>query len=111
MPALPVNQCHMGYPRLAAFLDSDESFMVYRRFGYIQARLLLEKQDDLQKLEKKLDEYDDSVKQNLPKNLRMRDLKPADAEPRQRILDELEGKFLQYGESGRVHIQIWFVSK
>jgi hypothetical protein len=88
----------MGYPRLAAFLDSDENFMVYRRFGYIQARLLLEKQDDLQKLEKKLDEYDENVEQTQAKNSRMRDLKPADAAPRQKILDELEIKFLQYGE-------------
>jgi hypothetical protein len=31
-------------PRLAALLDSDENFMLYRRFGYLQARLLLHKQ-------------------------------------------------------------------
>src|SRR5215469_11608832 len=39
-----VYSCPEGYPRLAAFLDSDENFMVYRRFGYLQSRLLLEKQ-------------------------------------------------------------------
>jgi hypothetical protein len=38
-----VDQCLAGYPRLAAFLDSDENFMFYGRFGFLQARLLLYK--------------------------------------------------------------------
>jgi hypothetical protein len=48
---LTVQSCPRGYPALAAFFDSDESFMVYRRFGYIQSRLLLEKQDEMRALE------------------------------------------------------------
>jgi len=47
-----------GYPNLAAFADSHESFMVYRRFGYFQARVLLEKQDELRELEEQLDDID-----------------------------------------------------
>jgi hypothetical protein len=47
-----------GYPKLAAFLDSDEKFMVYRRFGYLQSRLLLEKQEHLQQLEEELESLD-----------------------------------------------------
>ncbi|RFU34107.1 hypothetical protein B7463_g2216, partial [Scytalidium lignicola] len=50
--------CRDGYPNLAAFLDSDENFMLYRRFGYIQARLLLSKQDQLRALEEDLDKVD-----------------------------------------------------
>jgi hypothetical protein len=53
-----VHKTPAGYPKLGAFLDSDENFMVYRRFGYLQARLLLEKQDELQKLERQLDRED-----------------------------------------------------
>jgi hypothetical protein len=47
-----------GYPRLAAFLDSDDSFMIFKRFGYLQTRILLEKQAQLQLLERELDETD-----------------------------------------------------
>jgi hypothetical protein len=47
-----------GYPKLAAFLDSDENFMIYRRFSYLMSRLLVEKQNDLQLLEDKLDRQD-----------------------------------------------------
>jgi hypothetical protein len=43
---------------LAAFLDSDENFMTYRRFGFVQARLLLEKQERLRLLEVELDNLD-----------------------------------------------------
>jgi hypothetical protein len=32
--------------------------MLYRRFGYLQSRLLLEKQDDLRRLEEELDRLD-----------------------------------------------------
>lgn len=53
-----MESCPRGYPRLAAFLDSDESFSIYRRFGYAQARLLLEKQDEMRLLEEGLIEMD-----------------------------------------------------
>ena len=32
--------------------------MLYRRFGYLQARVLLDKQDELRRLEDELDKYD-----------------------------------------------------
>lgn len=87
-----------GYPNLAVFLDSDENFMVYRRFGYVQTRLLLEKQDELRKLEQKLDNYDKKVQKVRATNLMTRDLKPDDAAPRKEIMDKLEQKFREYGK-------------
>ncbi|MCJ1272029.1 hypothetical protein MMC22_011935 [Lobaria immixta] len=47
-----------GYPRTACFLDSDPAFMVYRRFGTVSARLLLNKQDELRELEQLLNVMD-----------------------------------------------------
>lgn len=44
----------MGYPKLAAYLDSDDQFSVYWRFGYLHSRLLLHKQDELRGLEDRL---------------------------------------------------------
>jgi hypothetical protein len=48
-----------SYRSLATFLDSDENFMLYRRFGYLHSRMLLRLQDKLRKLESQLDDYDD----------------------------------------------------
>ena len=39
-------------------MDSDDNFMIYRRFGFLYSRLLLEKQDELREIEEKLDETD-----------------------------------------------------
>lgn len=59
-----VDNCPEGYPRLAAFLDSDENFMLYRRFGFLQTRLLLNKQAELREYEKELDRLDQETKTN-----------------------------------------------
>jgi hypothetical protein len=71
--------------------------MIYRRFGYIQTRLLLEKQDELRVLEKKLDKYDSDVEKIRAANLMTRDLRPEDAIPRKELMDRLEKKFCDYG--------------
>jgi len=57
-----LQSCTRGYSRQAAFLDSDESFMIYRRFGWIQARLLLEKQDELRLQEEELGILDEELR-------------------------------------------------
>jgi hypothetical protein len=73
-----------GYPRLAAFLDSDDNFKLYRRFGYLQSRVLLEKQDDLRQLERELERLDQQDKEADEELLRTRD--PID-------LDEMEHSY------------------
>ena len=39
-------------------MDSDDNFMIYRRFGFLYSRLLLWKQDELRELEDGLDAID-----------------------------------------------------
>jgi hypothetical protein len=55
-----------GYPRLAARLAIDAESGMYRRFSYLQARLLLEKQDDLRLKEQELEILDAMVEQDHP---------------------------------------------
>ncbi|KAL8688865.1 MAG: hypothetical protein Q9218_005332 [Villophora microphyllina] len=43
-----------GFPQLSNFLDSDDAFMVYRRFGSVFSRLLLTKQDEIRRMESTL---------------------------------------------------------
>lgn len=91
--------CPDGYPNLAAFLDSDENFMTYRRFGYLQSRLLLEKQDEMRKLEAKLDKWDKNDAKANPHILTTRNLREVDAAPRRALFDQMEQRFLEYSTS------------
>ncbi|KAL8840065.1 MAG: hypothetical protein Q9176_004087 [Flavoplaca citrina] len=47
-----------GFPRVSCFLDSDESFMLFKRFGIVFARLLLNKQDEIRQMEDELQGMD-----------------------------------------------------
>lgn len=88
-----MGQFHRGYPNLAAFTSSDEDFAIYRRFGYLQARLLLDKQDQLRLLEEQLDRYDTS---DLMRSTR-KGLTPEQYAPRAKLLGEIEAVFTSYG--------------
>ncbi|KAL8949759.1 MAG: hypothetical protein Q9222_004158 [Ikaeria aurantiellina] len=46
-----VEEYPIGFPRLSCFLDSDDAFMVYKRFGITFSRLLLHKQDEIRRME------------------------------------------------------------
>lgn len=83
----------LGYPNLAVFKSSSDDYAVYRRFGYLQSRLLLDKQDDLRIFEQKLEEYDranvsDSITRALGEDV---------LSPRTALLVEVERAFNAYG--------------
>jgi hypothetical protein len=97
-----VESCGDGYPYLAAFLDSDENFMIYRRFGFLHARLLLQKQDELRIMEEELDRMDkrDKLKNTKALKCRMEDVERQDqeGETRQSLLSRVENTILRYDE-------------
>ena len=97
----------MGFPRLSCFLDSDDAFMLYRRFGTVFSRLILNKQDEISRMEVILNGMDNSderngnteylkscvgdvYRENIPKNWRR---------SRPELMQDLENKVLEYGES------------
>lgn len=47
-----------GYPKVAAFANTDPSFLIYRKFGWLHNRILLYFQDELVALEYKLNKLD-----------------------------------------------------
>ena len=53
-----VEDCPNGYPKVAGFMDSEDTFGIYRRFGFLYSRVLLSKQDELRRLEDNLDAMD-----------------------------------------------------
>ena len=104
----PVQDHPRGFPKLACFLDSDDAFMTYRRFGLVFSRLLLNKQDEIQELEGTLlamdrsdtadgnGEYLMSRSQDVSRD---RDSIPRSwPESRPQLLERLERKALEYGE-------------
>ncbi|KAH7348547.1 hypothetical protein BKA65DRAFT_605900 [Rhexocercosporidium sp. MPI-PUGE-AT-0058] len=91
-----LNDCPRGYPRLAAFLDSNENFMLYRRFGFLQARLLFYKQDELRELEARLDRIDRLDERRDKSLLSSRQKDDAYGSRRKMLLQEIDVKFKDY---------------
>jgi hypothetical protein len=71
--------------------------MVYRRFGYLQSRLLLEKQDDLRRLESELDRFDKKeFKKNEEALMSRQDIEEPESAPRRELMQKIETKFNEY---------------
>ena len=94
-----------GYPKLAAYADSDDAFMIYRRFGLLHARLLLNKQDELRKLEEDLYTMDKRDDRSEPTRIYLQcatdDIErkyPEERQSRQNLLQQIETKDLEYGK-------------
>jgi len=47
-----------GYPRQAAFQSSEPNWSIYRAFGYLHSRVILQLQDELRELEDELNDLD-----------------------------------------------------
>ncbi|KAF7502685.1 hypothetical protein GJ744_005273 [Endocarpon pusillum] len=100
-----LESCPEGYPRLAAFLSSENSFSIYRGFGYLHSRVLLGLQDHIVSLERELDQKDSFDQNNgLTRRLqsRARDEREShqdgEERPRDQILDDIRRKLVEYDE-------------
>lgn len=97
-----LEDCQNGYPYLAAFVDSDEDFMVYRRFGWMISRILLDKQNELQDLEEQLEESDEEASQKDPSLLSRGELAyDDDDEPpseRKKLLKKIQNAYSEYSD-------------
>ncbi|KAL8692312.1 MAG: hypothetical protein Q9224_003986 [Gallowayella concinna] len=97
-----------GFPRVACFLDSDESFMLFKRFGIVFSRLLLNKQDEIRRMEAELqgmDRTDERFDGELYLNSRYEDTQRDSStipsywsQTRPQLLQKLETKILEYSE-------------
>jgi hypothetical protein len=91
----------LGWPRLAAFQNQSDSCAVYRRFGLLFCRLLLQLEGELTFLEKKLLQLDEQDAADVNKLYRLRSSDDdATWDPAKRdILKEIQEKLSDYGES------------
>lgn len=95
----------IGYSRLAAFESSEPSFSLYRGFGYLHSRVLLELQDEIRILERDLDDLDKMDHENKnDRRLKSRavDIRDAKREgqqiTRRTLIAEIRDKLVQYDE-------------
>jgi len=96
-----VSEYEPGYGKVAAFEDSDPSFLIYRKFGWLHNRILLHLQDELVDLEGQLEDLDkwESLTGNPTKLLcrRLDDAVPEDSE-RRKLLKTCREKLDEYGQ-------------
>ncbi|KAH7062257.1 hypothetical protein B0J12DRAFT_735817 [Macrophomina phaseolina] len=109
-PIDEVEKYPCGYPRLAAFQSSDESFSIYRRFEYLHSRVLLGLQYELSELEQELQRIDgrDADDEKNARRLKSRKRDDIDgrkeskrnegARTRSVIVDDIRRKLVEYDE-------------
>lgn len=88
-----------GYSTLAAIEDSDPNFLIYRKFGWLRNRLLLDLQDQLVTLEEELHLLDDNDARlcDPGKVLISRRNDESQQTLRQELLKTIRQKLLEYG--------------
>ncbi|KAL8762771.1 MAG: hypothetical protein Q9184_001311 [Pyrenodesmia sp. 2 TL-2023] len=96
----PLDSYQPGYATLAAIEDSDPSFLIYRKFGWLRNRLLLDLQDELVTLERELELIDASTtRRGDPDNvLASRRNDERKKTKRRGLLKEIRQKLLEYDE-------------
>ena len=97
-----------GFPQISRFLDSDDAFMVYRRFGTVYSRLLLSKQDEMSSMEDLLLGMDKTDRDNNNGRYLMSRQKDVDrgndipsawqGQSRIQLIEKLEKLALEYGK-------------
>lgn len=95
-----------GYPKLAAFMSSDENFLVCRKYSFLRSRVLLYRQDELSKLEDTLvaldeEDWETDDASRLALMSRKKD-EARNEDPqysRKTLIQKIDDKLKQYGES------------
>jgi hypothetical protein len=88
-----------GYPQLAAFANSCDTFANVRRFGRLSYRLLAHLQNDLIDMEKKLDELDkkDAADKTMEKRLRGYEGYNGWDDEQRKLVSKISAAYSQYG--------------
>ena len=93
-----VEEFPRGYPRLAAYVNSDSNTHLYRRFGYARNRLLLYVQDEILYLEERLAELDAADVEREPYHLNSRRWDEEQSPARKLLIAKLKSKMKEYDD-------------
>jgi hypothetical protein len=97
---LTVDDHPLGYPRLAALLNSDENFLVCRKYGWLHSRILLYRQDELRELEQELLCMDKAADQQGKDTttLKCRERDERFSPERKQLINEIDAKLKEYND-------------
>ena len=94
-----------GYPQLAAFIDSDDCFLMCRRFGWLNSRVLLYRQAELADLEETLlamDKEDNEYRDGITLKSQKEDDERVDIKDsqhsRKTLINKIDTKLKEYRE-------------
>ena len=93
-----MDQYPEGYGKLAAFIDCDPNFRIYRKFGWLHNRVLLHIQDELQKLEQEL-ELIDEWEANSGDIVKLASRRSDNTPARVNLIAVIKTKLDEYGEN------------
>ncbi|KAL9042849.1 MAG: hypothetical protein Q9180_000303 [Flavoplaca navasiana] len=89
----------VGYPKVAAFINADPSFLIYRKFGWLHNRILLYLQDEIVALEYKLNKLDQGTFTNDKEvKLKSRRADSVNPGPRRDTVKQIAEKLKEYDE-------------
>ena len=87
-----------GYPRIAALIDSDPNFVIYRQHRFLRHRCMLHLQDELAEFEQKLKAIDAQDAKDHKILLKSRQRDDDEKIPkRSRLLATIQLKLKEYG--------------
>lgn len=108
---MTVEDYAQGWPRLAAFLNSDDNVVIFRRFGQSQCRILVHLQAQITLLEQdlsKLDQHDSRSSDTLYRLKRVNNLNEEDNDQKDNVqkekLELLQKKLAEYCKYSEVLI-------
>ncbi|KAK5126709.1 hypothetical protein LTR85_009643 [Meristemomyces frigidus] len=89
-----------GYPRFAAFMNSDENFLIARRYGLLHTRVMLYRQAELADLERDLLALDEEDAEEGDRALKGADFLPHGerGDYRMELIAKIEEKLRQYDD-------------
>lgn len=87
-----------GYPRLAALLNSDEDFLICRKYGVLHNRVLLYRQDELRELEQRLWSMDMAAGKTDDIMLKCRTREQRVSDERRHLINEIDDKLKEYSD-------------
>lgn len=89
---------------MAAFISSDKDFATFRCFSRLQVRVLLHRQDELVRLEQKLEALDEAQEKTDSHQLRT-NRRPDLSHESQALLGEVEVKLKQYSMTSQLYVK------
>ncbi|KAL8685523.1 MAG: hypothetical protein Q9218_007709 [Villophora microphyllina] len=94
-----LDQYVVGYPKVAAYENSDPNFLIYRKFGWLHNRILLYLQDELADLEYRLEKLDKrTFSDENDTQLKSRRLDFADSPTRRTLVKQITERLEVYDE-------------